>query len=280
MAKYDSKRLPTLVVNSKFYVYVDTGELVECEPLSTELFIDGVKENGDKIYSVINRFLANGDKVIETYDFNNIFTSVENFEKGITASLNYISLDEKESRLSVNVFTEILGSAEYQKPVYFIVDENGYVNERELDLGHLIYKYQGGGWNCLDAPEGEFYRTRSEAISFNKTKVVDKDGNETYFRGVNNLLLLDEDQKKKVEEFKKVLNSLIDFGIFIKTDLCDNIYAYNVRNIADYGHEMYDEEGFEKTDSDDKRFIVAHIEEYCEDNLLWIKRKEANNEDI
>ena len=45
MAKYDSKRLPTLVVNSKFYVYVDTGELVECEPLSTELFIDGVKEN-------------------------------------------------------------------------------------------------------------------------------------------------------------------------------------------------------------------------------------------
>ena len=79
MAKYDSKRLPTLVVNSKFYVYVDTGELVECEPRSTEVFIDGVKENGDKIYSVINRFLANGDKVIETYDFNNIFTSVENF---------------------------------------------------------------------------------------------------------------------------------------------------------------------------------------------------------
>lgn len=280
MAKYDSSKLPRLAVSNKFYVYVESGKLVECEPQSTEFFIDGVKENGDKIYSVINRFLAEGSKVIETYDFDNIFTSVKNFENGVSAALAYISLDRKEKSYSINVFTEILGDSEYQEPVYFAVDANGYIKENKLDLDHLIYKYNDGGWTCPNAPKSDWYRTKDAAISFNKTKVVDKDGNETLFRGINNLLLLDEDQKKKVEEFKKALDLLIDYGIFIKTDLCDNIYAYNLRNIADYGHEMYDEEGFVKTDSNDKRFIIGHIEEYCEDNLLWVKRIEANNEDI
>lgn len=275
MEVYNSSNLPTLSVSDKFYVYVKTGELIECEPQSTEFFLDELKENGDKVYRVKNRFLANGDKVIETYNFNNIFTSVENFEKDIVAALNHISLDKKEKSYSVNVFTEVLGDKKYQKPVYFEVDKNGYIEEQELDFNHLIYRYNGGGWTCPNAPEGDFYMTREEAILFNRVKVVDKDGNETLVRGVNNLLMLDEDQKEKVKEFTKVLESLIDYGIFIKTDLCDNIYAYNVRDIADYGHNMDDEEGFVETDSQDKRFIIGHIEEYCDDSLLWIKRKEG-----
>lgn len=281
MTKYDSNKLPTLAVRNKFYVYVETGELVECEPQSTDFFLDEVKENGSKLYSVVNRFLAEGSRVIETYDFDNIFNSVEDFENGISAALTYISLDRKEKSYSINVFTEILGGPKYQEPVYFAVDANGYIKEYKLDLDHFRYKYNGGGWTCSNAPKGDWYRTKEAAISFSKTKVVDKNGNETYFRGVNNLLLLDEDQKEKIEEFKKVLNSLIDYGIFIKTDLCDNIYAYNVRNIADYGHDMSDEEGFVDTDSQNSRFIIGHIEEYTEDSYLWIKRREEeNNEDI
>ena len=48
MAKYDSNKLPTLAARDKFYVYVETGELVECEPQSTDFFLDEVKENGKK----------------------------------------------------------------------------------------------------------------------------------------------------------------------------------------------------------------------------------------
>ena len=199
MTKYIQDQLPTLAVSNKFYVYVETGELVECEPQSTDFFLDKIKEDGERIYSIKNRFLAEGFKVIETYDFDNIFTSVENFEKGISVSLNHISLDKKEKAYSVNVFTEILGGSEYQEPVYFAVDANGYVKEHRLNFDHLTYKYNGGGWTCPNAPKGDWYRTKEAAISFNKTKVVDKDGNETYFKGINNLLLLDEDQKEKIE---------------------------------------------------------------------------------
>lgn len=153
MAKYNANKLPTLAVNNKFYVYVETGKLVECEPQSTDFFLDEIKENGDRIYSIINRFLAEGGKVIETYDFDNIFTSVENFEKGVGVVLNYISLDKKEKSYSVNVFTEILGGSEYQEPVYFAVDANGYIKEHKLDLDHFTYKYNGGGWTCPNAPQ-------------------------------------------------------------------------------------------------------------------------------
>ena len=274
---FNEKHLARLIQASRYFVYF-MGKLIECHLVKTVYTKAGVDENGASLYTVETTFESCGGH-FSVLGFSQVYDSIEDFEANKpTQSIQPISFLAAEDTGEKLCF-KLLGY-DFLTMKYWIVDnkqESDPFIARELPMDKFCYDYEKSEWENEALPKTDYYPTRNDALNWNRYKVALADGTSKETIGKNRLLVLDEDQKELVNELVSIMSKLKESGVEIQTCLNDNIYAINTRNIdsLEITYDNMSEEGFEACDGWDNRFKIGTIAEWCDDNIVWIKRKEA-----
>lgn len=221
----------------------------------------------------------------ETYkigqmQFEQLYESPEDYEKHVPLSQHTLNMTDDY------VIRRLFGSHRHCHNNYYIFVD-GKAHKKTISLDHLAFDYENGEL-MLDGEsripeEVETYQNAQEAYDFNIYKVVDETGKETERIGCNRLLLLDNDQKELIQELNALIQKIKDNGIFLVTDCCDDVRAFNVRNVA--GYEM----AYSESDLPDdgrkweeclryanQNKTDASITNWSEDYTIYITRDKKN----
>lgn len=212
-----------------------------------------------------------------------LYESPEEYEKGTRMSVGTYNLKDRD--VISKLFGE-RGNHRHDGEVYYTFS-GGKAHKNVLSLVFLTYDYAKDRISladyCVIPDSTDTYRSEQEAFDYNSYKVVDENGVEAEREGCNRLLFLDDDQKEMVFEFEKLVKKMENNGILLVTDCCDDIRAFNTRNISDYAM-AYNENELEK---DGKKWEECHrysyqnevnvsIANWFEDHTIYIHRKETN----
>lgn len=161
------------------------------------------------------------------------------------------------------------------------MQHGGPVNIR-YEINSFDYDYRIGKFVLPRevAPLGRVYSSREECLSFNEFVSV-KDGKKTKYVGINKILERDEDQRLMLVKLRNVLKECEEHGLFLVMDNCEDIQAFNVRNVADY--EMAVDDRDIDTDNPElyegaQRYAPEfrtniNIPLWSDDATLFVKRK-------
>lgn len=279
MKTFNQNQLVCLLNLSVYFVYYK-GKLIETHPLRTKYTKVGEDENGIALYDIKTVFVIQPtDEYFSVSGFDQIYESKKDFEENKPISrFQSISFD-LSSGTGIKLCFALLGY-NFSTMKYWVADdkkETAPFVEKTLPMDIFFYDYKTDKWSNDCVPETDYYPTRETALSWNTYDVALKDGTIKQVLGRNKLLKLDEDQRELVGQFLGIMKKLKENKIVIQTDICNDIYAYNARNVEDIDttYDNRTEDGYEKCDGWDKKFWIGTIDEYGDDNDVWIKRKEA-----
>lgn len=278
MKNFNLNELAYLKPKEVYYVY-STGKLMEGRPTKvtfTKSFYADTNGKSMPMYDIVTEFESNGNH-FSVHGFDQVYNTKHDFEKGVpTNDPIHITFNTENSgeRLCWRLLGYKFKNLKYW--VYNAINEDDQFVQKELPMDNFWYDYKTGQWSCNNFPTCDFFPTRNSAVSWNTYNMTFVDGTQKRVVGENALLVLDKDQQKLVEKFIDIMEELKEHDIAIQTDICDNIYAYNTRNVeclkTSYDDLSYD--GYEVSDGWNERFKIGNIREYSDDNNVWIKRKE------
>lgn len=260
-------------VGKKGYAFIH-GKLEEVKLIRTtyELYED---EHAYADETIVLR--PNGETYkVGQMQFEQLYASPEDYEKHVPLSQHAFDMND------AYVVGRLFGNHRHSDKDYYVFTD-GKAHKKTISLYYLAFDYEANEL-VLDGksriPEDvETYRSSQEAYDFNIYKVVDETGKETERIGCNRLLFLDDDQKELIQEFNALIKKIKDNGIFLVMDCCDDLRAFNVRNVADY--EMaYDEN---ELPDDGRKWeeclryaepnqVDASIADWSEDHTIYITR--------
>ena len=277
MKEFKQSELTVLSKNKTFFVPF-MGELTESKPVKTNFKKTGVTEWGESLYDVETEF-ANGACHFYVNGFDKVYSSKSDFENGCpTKAREQFSFEDIAGAPGTKLCWHLLGY-KFNTLKYWVVDNSSNSDqfvEKELPMNNFWYDYENDKWGNDDMPTCDYYTSRENAISWSSYNLNLADGTSKEVIGHNKLLKLDEDQKELVEKFKSIIQQLKDADVVIQTNLCDTIFAYNKRNVAEIEtcYENIADDGYELCDGWNKIFEIATVIECSEDFDVWIKRKE------
>lgn len=263
--------------NNKGFVMVD-GKLQEVKWLQTQ-FMYEYKEGGFPYYSSVTTYQKPNGQIGSLNDYSHAFDSIVDYEKSIPAKM--WQEDLYPDNAGGSVARDVCRGKGSCKPEYWEFDEFSKMPVRcELRYENFVYDYSNHSFNSYELPKDcKIYDTKDECLSYNSYKVVSSDGTESVREGINKLVMLDDDQRKLVEEYETVCQKMSESGIYLMG--CDNeLTAYNMRKIEDFAvdynktPDVENPEAYEKVDRFGDSFKVKSIVDfYGDDNYLFVRRK-------
>lgn len=247
------------------------GKLQECKPLKTWFIkdFDG--------YTVKCSMKMPDGGIIQDVEYSEVFDSPSGYAEHTQAAVNVYTFNWV--RHSIFHYDVISDFRVKDNTIYTF--ENGECVPNKICFDKFYYDYETNRWGCpdMDALKGvETYGTHDVACSFNTIKVVNKDGEESEWVGVNKLLELTEEQKELVGQLENIVRQLKDAGVYLAADTNDRYMAYNIKDVADvridYDEPSDDNGEYELALRYAKAFRVdIGYPQWSEDNDLYIKRK-------
>jgi hypothetical protein len=261
-------------VNKNVYL-MHEDKLQECKLLRTRFIADQ-----DDMYLVSTTVQLPDGRTIQDVCYDMVYDTPEDYERKKYAQ----TCSTKVCGSISSVYGCLVGRRmETYKNNVFYTFANGQVYQNEADLDNFVYDYILSKWVSYEVLQDEpIYSSHGQACSYNTINVVDENGRQSQRIGINALLALDPDQKALVKELEDVIAKLRKSNVVLLADTCEQFYAYNGRNIADYNlnYEDYadvDEEerdNYEKADRYGEPFRVnINYEMWSEDYALFVKRK-------
>lgn len=222
------------------------------------------KSYDDEDYSVTTIFQCpEGEEISTDADFK-FYESVEDYEKGIIAKQ---SIKRNPFDIRPDGFMSL------DDAWMFIDGEPQKIDIRPL---RCEYDYSKVDWSCPGIPTKGIFETEVECLSFNEYDVKHSDGSLIKRVGVNKLVMLDEDQRKLLDNLKDAIEKIRKSKVLLLPDCDGNISAFNLRNVEnwDCNYDGPEDESWEEVFRTHKEFdneII--IPAYSEDCGLYVKRK-------
>lgn len=260
------------------FIFIDDA-LVEVKFIETKFDYDHLDNR--MAYFVATHVVRLPDGTNYTVNrYVDVFDSIQKYKDDIAAETSYKTLCGESGCVVQDVFGQRF------KSIAYWTMKNGEPIIKTFELTHFKFNYLTNKFEASEKPYGTPYVTREECVSYNDIKVIDKDGNTSLNTGINKLLQLDDDQKELVGQFENLLREMRDKDIFLLSDCCERITAYNFRNVdgytLNYNPELTESDvdpgenpnDFERADRYGELFEVdGRIEQWGDDNNLFIKRK-------
>lgn len=118
------------------------------------------------------------------------------------------------------------------------VMKNGNPTFVSRPIDRFYMTYNGDFWEFVLSddivPPANSYSTREDLLSWSEWIEKGKDGKEKVHRGINKLIMLDDDQRELVEQFKNLLNQMRKKQISIIMSFCDEVKAFNTRKLKNW----------------------------------------------
>lgn len=260
------------------FIFIDDA-LVEVKFIETKFDYD--HSDNRMAYFVATHVVRLPDGTNYTVSrYVDVFDSIQKYKDDIAAETSYKTLCGESGCVVQDVFGQRF------KSIAYWTMKNGEPIIKTFELTHFKFNYLTNKFEASEKPYGTPYVTREECISYNDIKVIDKDGKTSLNTGINKLLQLDDDQKELVGQFENLLREMRDKDIFLLSDCCEHITAYNFRNVdgytLNYNPELTESDvdpgenpnDFERADRYGELFKVdGRIEQWGDDSNLFIKRK-------
>lgn len=260
------------------FIFIDDA-LVEVKFIETKFDYDD--SDNRMAYFVATHVVRLPDGTNYTVNrYVDVFDSIQKYKDDIAAETSYKTLCGESGCVVQDVFGQRF------KSIAYWTMKNGEPIIKTFELTHFKFNYLTNKFEASEKPYGTPYVTREECVSYNDIKVIDKYGNTSLNTGINKLLQLDDDQKELVGQFENLLREMRDKDIFLLSDCCERITAYNFRNVdgytLNYNPELTESDvdpgenpnDFERADRYGELFKVdGRIEQWGDDSNLFIKRK-------
>lgn len=275
MKKFKQNELAYLMPRNFYFVYF-MGKLIVGRPIKVT-FTKSICADGESMYDIETEFESNSG-YFSVHGFEQVFSNKDDFENRVNAEVFPIAFDNTIQSSKEKLCCKLLGY-KFESLSYWVLDrsnEKDLFVEKTLPMNKFWYDYTTMEWKSDELPTCDFFPTRESAISWSAYNIALADGTEKRVVGKNALLLLDEDQRSLVDQFVDIMKKMKEHKIVIQTDICDNIYAYNVRNIeaVETTYDNLSDDNYERCDGWNNKFKIGTILEYGDDNDIWIKRKE------
>ena len=244
--------------------------------------------NGELVYAQVKKITFNmidggmkcalgipGDKEVEVDGNFTMYESEKDYEKNSAM---------RTSELTTDIIMSKLGLKNKNGHPYVIVFENNDAVEKKIGFSEVIYDMNGFRITDGDQIPKEHYNSREEAFEMNDYVVVEADGTKRVVKSMAKLLVLNDEQKALLDEFKAVVekmkNAGVGIGINYETDqlVMFNTVGLNIESSGEYEYERKSEEERGKLFTDcntDKFAEYAHINNYFFNCEYGIEVKEA-----
>lgn len=282
MERNDSLRVFT---KNDGYVFVDR-KLQKVKWLRTEFKL-AYKGDDFMFYDARTTYQKPDGTTGELYDYDEAYVSPEGYEQGIAAKTSYKAFSYDAKKCGEVIHDITMPVKRSRTADYWTFDKACQTPvHHELTLEKFHFDYADNKFHTDEFPKDcEIYDSKEEALSYNTYKIIEKDGTEHERVGVNKLIELDEDQHELVKQFEELCKKMSDNGILLISDCCEQLAAFNIRNVNDYAldysdkpyDQTQDPEDYELTDRYGKSFRVNHtIQIWGEDSNFFVIRKENN----
>lgn len=253
------------------------NQLQECKLLKTIFTADG--EGLYRATTIVE--MPGGVTDQERVMYDTAYDSPADYEINKLATTNGFELSS--IILSILKTKDFVGDVRKIKSKLYYTFENGEPTPKELKLETFYFDYLANEWGTNELPDTQIYATRNDALSYNVTKVLDKDATKSERIGINKLIQLDDDQKELVHQLEELVAKLKEKDVLLLADTSDSYMAYNMRHIADVNMSCDTEADIEDDKERAKYEIIdrygkafkVNIDcvQWSEDYELFFKRK-------
>lgn len=134
------------------------------------------------------------------------------------------------------------------------VMKNGDPNFVSQPINHFLLVFNGKFWHYMlsedTVPPADSYSSREDLLSWSDWIEKDKDGKEVLHRGINKLIMLDDDQRELVEQFKGLLDQMKKQQISVIVSTCDDVTVFNTRNLKSWYMETCPDDLMQQSDEE------------------------------